>query len=73
MSTPLTLEEFICCSCSHCTEKVRFEGKEVNSVLRCTNNECGITIDRDINGATNIYMLFKKMLNGITRPSAFCR
>ena len=63
----------LCCCCSHCTEKVCFEGKEVNSVLRCTNNECGITIDRDINGAKNIYMLFNKMLNGFERPSAFCR
>lgn len=63
----------LCCCCSHCTQKVCFDGKEVNSVLRCTNNECGITIDRDINGSKNIYMLFKNMLNGLSRPTTFCR
>jgi transposase len=42
--------------------KVKFNGKEINSVLRCSNNECGITIDHDINGARNIFMLLKKII-----------
>jgi hypothetical protein len=63
-----------CCSCCHhATSKVKFDGKEINSVLRCSNNECGITVDRDINGSKNIYMLFSKMLKGEQRPKAFCR
>jgi hypothetical protein len=31
--------------------KIKFNGKEINSVLRCSNNECGITIDRYHNSA----------------------
>jgi hypothetical protein len=35
----------LCCHC-HCEmAKVKFNGKEINSVLPCSNNECGITID----------------------------
>ena len=30
--------------------------------LHCSNNECGITIDHDINGARNIFMLLEKMI-----------
>lgn len=63
----------LCSCCHHTTSKVKFDGKEVNSVLRCSNNECGITIDRDINGAKNIFMLFSRMLKGEKKPSAFCR
>jgi transposase len=37
--------------------------KKIKSVLCCRNNECGITIDRDINGARNIYMLLEKMIH----------
>ena len=63
----------LCCHC-HCEmAKVKYNGKEVNSVLRCSNNECGITIDRDINGARNIYMLLTKMIQKAKRPEAFCR
>ena len=63
----------LCCHC-HCEmAKVKYNGKEINSVLRCSNNECGITIDRDINGARNIYMLLTKMIQKAKRPEAFCR
>jgi len=53
--------------------KVKFNGKEINSVLRCSNNECRITIDRDINSARNIFMLLEKMIQKERRPEAFCR
>jgi transposase len=47
----------------HCEKaKVKFNEKEINSVLHCSNDECGITIDCDINGARNIYMLLEKMI-----------
>jgi hypothetical protein len=52
--------------------KVKYNGKEINSVLCCSNNERGITIDCDINGARNIYMLLEKMIQKERRPEAFC-
>jgi S-ribosylhomocysteine lyase LuxS involved in autoinducer biosynthesis len=63
-----------CCHC-HCEmAKVKFNGKEINSVLHCSNNDCGITIDHDINGARNIFMLLlEKMIHKERRPEAFCR
>jgi hypothetical protein len=42
--------------------KVKYTGKEINSVLCCSNNKCGITVDCDINGTRNIYMLLEKMI-----------
>jgi hypothetical protein len=42
---------------------------EKNSVLCCSNNECGIAIDHDI----NIYMLLEKMIQKERQPEAFCR
>ncbi len=63
----------LCCCCHHETRKVKFNNQEINSVLRCSNNECGITIDRDINGAKNIYMVFSKMLKKEKLPEIFCR
>jgi transposase len=62
----------LCCHC-HCEmAKVKFNGKEINSILCCSNNKCGITIDRDINGARNIFMLLEKMIQKERRPEAFC-
>jgi hypothetical protein len=52
----------LCSCCHHETVKVKFNEKEVNSVLRCINNECRMTIDRDITGASKIYMLLTKMV-----------
>ncbi len=46
-----------------CTSKLCCQnGKKKNSVLHCSNNKCRITIDCDINGARNIYMLIEKMV-----------
>lgn len=63
----------LCCCCHKETQKVKFGRSEVNSVLRCSNNECGITIDRDINGAKNILMVFSKVLKKEKLPKEFCR
>jgi len=63
----------LCCHC-HCEmAKVKFNGKETNSVLCCSNNKCGITIDHDINGARNIFMLLEKMIQKERRPETFFR
>jgi S-ribosylhomocysteine lyase LuxS involved in autoinducer biosynthesis len=42
--------------------KVKNNGKEINSVLHCSNQKCGIATDHDVNGARNIYMLLRKMI-----------
>jgi hypothetical protein len=52
--------------------KVKYNGKEINSVLPCSNNECRITIDCDINGARNIHMLLEKMIQKERQPEGFC-
>jgi transposase len=48
----------LCCHCHNEIAKVKYNGKEINSV----KNECGITIDCDINGARNVFMLLEKMI-----------
>ena len=63
----------LCCRCHMKTEKMSYNNIKVNSVLRCTNNECGIVIDRDINGCKNIYNIFLCALGNKPRPEAFCR
>jgi len=42
-------------------------------VLRCTNNECGISWDRDINAGRNILALLKCKKDGQERPSYLCK
>jgi hypothetical protein len=37
------------------------------------NSECGMIVDRDINGANNIGYLFNNMIQGKERPEAFRR
>ena len=54
----------MCCRCDNETEKVSYGKVKVNSVLRCKNNECGIVIDRDVNGCKNIFKIFKCALDG---------
>jgi len=63
----------LCCRCDNETEKVSYNNVKVNSVLRCKNNECGIVIDRDINGCKNILKIFKCALERKDRPKAYCR
>jgi S-ribosylhomocysteine lyase LuxS involved in autoinducer biosynthesis len=53
--------------------KVKYNGKEINSILHCSNKECGIIIDHDINSARNIFKLLEKMIQKERRPEAFCR
>jgi hypothetical protein len=54
------MSKFLPCHCE--MAKVKYNGKEINSVLRCSNSECGITIDHDINGPSNVYMLLAKVI-----------
>jgi hypothetical protein len=50
----------------HCEmAKVKYGGKEINSVLHCSNNKCGITIDCDINSTRNINMVLEKMIQKV--------
>ena len=63
----------LCCKCESETEKVSYNNVKINSVLRCRNNECGMVIDRDINGCKNIFKIFKYALEGKERPKAYCR
>jgi hypothetical protein len=65
------MSKLCCCFCNE-TAKVKYNDKAVNSVLRCSNNECGITIDRDIKGASNLFMLLTKMVQKYRRPEPFC-
>ncbi len=62
----------LCCHCHFEMAKVKYNGKEINSVLCCSNNECGITIDHDINGARNISMLLEKIIQKERQREAFC-
>ena len=50
-----------------------YNGVKVNSVLRCLNNECGMIIDRDINGCKNILKMLMVSLELIEKPEAFER
>jgi hypothetical protein len=63
----------LCCKCHNDTEKVSYNGVKVNSVLRCCNNECGMIIDRDINGCKNILKMLMVSLNQMDKPEAFKR
>jgi hypothetical protein len=63
----------LCCRCYSDTKKISYNNVTVNSVLRCTNNECGIVIDRDVNGSKNIFNLLMHGLERKPRPEAFCR
>ncbi len=57
--------------CSNCYSETKKMFQNVNSVLSCTN--CKTIIDRDINGAKNIYCLTKSLIAGNERPVEFCR
>ena len=62
-----------CYKCHSNTIKMSYNSVQVNSVLRCSNNECGTVLDRDVNGCKNILHIFDAMLNRLPRPEAFCR
>ena len=62
-----------CYKCHSNTEKMSYDNVQVNSVLRCSNNECGTILDRDVNGCKNILHIFDSMLRNLPRPEAFCR
>ena len=55
--------------------KVEDEGKKVkcHEVVRCRNNECAITWQRDVNASRNIYDLLLHIRDGKDRPAVFCR
>jgi hypothetical protein len=45
----------------------------VHGILRCTNQECRTTWNRDVNGCLNIRQLAVQAINGQSRPEAFKR
>jgi hypothetical protein len=53
-------------------DKLKYNGKDINVALCCCNRKCGITIDHDINGDRNIYVLLTKMIQKEKWPGAFC-
>jgi len=63
----------LCCKCHNETEKMSYNCVKVNSVLRCCNNECGMIIDRDINGCKNILKMLMVSLKMTEKPEAFER
>ncbi len=50
------------CHCHSEMAKIKYNIKEIYTVLHCSNNMYGITIDHDINGARNTYMLLTNMI-----------
>lgn len=54
---------------------VNKNGKSVkcHETIRCTNSECGVYWQRDVNGSRNIYSILMAKVDGINRPSALCR
>lgn len=40
----------------------QYDEKEINGILYHCNKDCGITVDCDFNGASNILMLLIKMI-----------
>jgi transposase len=63
----------LCCLCYKETEKMKYDGIRVNSVLRCKNNECKNIIDRDINGSNNILLMLERELKGKKRKKEFIK
>jgi len=55
--------------------RVGDEGKKVecHEVVRCKNNECAITWQRDVNASRNMYHLLLCKKDGKARPAIFCR
>jgi hypothetical protein len=48
----------------------KYNGMEINTVLHCSNIDCDLAIDHDVNGARNIYMLLRKMTHKKRQPEA---
>ena len=53
---------------------VRYSQHQVHSVLHCGTNGCrGTTMNRDVNGASNILQVFLSVINTGERPERFSR
>ena len=74
------------CNVCHCeTQKVKcwkevmIDGErslklvEAYGLRRCSNNECRITWDRDLNACPNIMIVLLSDLRGLERPEYLCR
>ena len=75
--TKISINEYCtsktCYKCHGLMKKMKYGDVEVNKVLCCTNNKCGLVIDRDINASKNIYYLLSLLFCGRERPKVFCR
>ena len=64
-----------CYTCGHemtYPKKLMYQdGSVYNSfgVLCCSNSNCGITMNRDVNAARNIHHIFSNYLNDFKRPT----
>lgn len=47
--------------------------RRVHKILRCTNDNCRIYWNRDVNGSSNIHLLGKSILNDDAIPECFRR
>lgn len=69
--------------CSKCCKVIQMKnvcyknkkGKRVecHETIRCTNSECGVCWQRDVNGSRNIYSILMATVNRLPRPPALCR
>jgi len=64
-------------SCSGCCqgdcESIKINGRDCHRIIRCNNNECNTTWNRDVNGSRNIQSVLMSMLRGQERPGGLQR
>jgi transposase len=57
-----------CRSPEHKCQNVEYNGISCHQVIRCTNSECEMIWQRDLNAARNIHEVLMTLMNGQARP-----